>query len=199
MRYHQSIIRNIIILVLGCAAISCNQTKNSNDPKDIAEEHNDAKFNDSKEKDAEFVADLAEINLQQIELAKLAQKNGSTMEIKKMGKKMEEMHSKSFSELKKIAQAKSISIPDSLSHEGNRNNQQITNKTGDDFDRSFCQRITEEHKAAIKKCETASTEAADIEIKNWATKSLAELRTHLDQAMTCEEKYNGSGQKSKVK
>ncbi len=191
MRYHRSIIRNIIILVFGCAAISCNETKNnSNDPKAIADQHNDAKFNDSKEKDAEFVADLAEINLHQIELAKLAQKNGSNNEIKKMGKKMEEMHSKSLAELKKIAKAKSITIPDSLSNDGDRNNQQITNKTGADFDRSFCQRITEENKTAIKKCETASTEAADIEIKNWATKSLTELRTHLDQAMTCEEKYS---------
>lgn len=170
--------------------ISCDNSKNENDPKIISEEHNAAKFSRQKEKDADFIADLAEINLMEIELAKLAQNKGNTKEVKEMGKKLEEVHSKNFAELKQLAESKSITIPDSLSKEGSNDQERLRNKSGDDFDRSFCKKIVEEHKTAIKKCETASMEAEDIEIKNWANKSLPEFRKHLDQAMTCEEKYN---------
>lgn len=189
-KYRQRILIPVIMLLAGISMISCSNSENENDPKIIAEEHNAAKFSRQKEKDANFIADLAEISLLEIELAKLAQNRGNTKEVQEMGKKLQEVHSKNLAELKQLAESKSITIPDSLSKKWSNDQERLRNKSGDDFDKSFCKRIAEEHKTAIKKCETASKEADDIEIKNWAYKSLPDFRKHLDQAMTCEEKYN---------
>jgi putative membrane protein len=187
-QYHRSLIKQLFTLIIGLSIISCNDSKSPDDPKAKAEEHNDAKFSKEKEKDADFIADLAEINLQGIELGKLAQEKG-TGEVKKMGKKMEEIHKKNIEELKKLASSKSITVPEALSDKGRDNQNQLMNKSGDDFIKSLCNRMVEDHKSAIKKCEKASTDASDIEIKNWANKTLPELRAHLDEAMICEDKY----------
>src|ERR1044071_2120459 len=48
------------------------------DPKDVAEEHNDAKFRKESEKEAQLMVDAADINLAEIELGKLAESKGTT-------------------------------------------------------------------------------------------------------------------------
>jgi putative membrane protein len=190
-------LKRINILLAGflfaaCSAnfTSCKRaTEDPNDPKSIAEEHNDAKFNTDKKDDADFIVDVAVLNMEEIELAKLAQSQGMSKEVKELGKKMEEAHTKSLGELKKLAESKSVTVPDSL---GDRH-YTLDDKHGNDFDKSFCDAMTDMHKKAIEKCEKASTDAEDIDVKNWANKTLPELRAHLDQSMNCGEKYKQNG------
>jgi putative membrane protein len=190
-------LKRVNIFSAGCLMLaamcfsSCknNPTNDPNDPKNIAEEHNDAKFNTDKKDDADFVVDLAVLNMEEIRLGKLAQSQGTSKEVKELGKKMEEAHSKSLEELKKLAKDKSITIPDSLSDNPNNDYTSLQNKSGNDFEKSFCDILTDKHKKAIAKCEKASSDAEDIDVKNWANKTLPELRAHLDQSLNCYEKY----------
>ena len=72
---------------------SCNNEKKPEDTKEVAEEHNDAKFDNSKEKDAQFLVTAAEINLEEINLGQLAQNKGIMADVKALGKMMETEHS----------------------------------------------------------------------------------------------------------
>lgn len=172
---------------IGFSMISCNN--DSKDPKKLAEEHNDAKFDDSKEKDAKFLVDAASINLEEIELSQLAETRAVGVKAKELAKMMLDDHKKSLEEVKTLAAKKMVTLPTSLTDESQNTYNKLVEKNGNDFDKKYCEIMTEGHKSAIKEFEKEANEATDMDIKNWASKTLPVLRNHLDHAMTCSEEY----------
>lgn len=178
----------LCMILFGMTA--CTNNQKADDSKEIAEEHNEQKFdsNDKKEKDAKFLVNAAEIHLEEIQLGQYAQSNSTEPEVKKMGKIMEAEHTKSLNDLKELASKKSITIPVSLTEDNKDAYKDLSNKSGQDFDKEYCDKMVEGHKKAIEKFENASTESEDAEIKAWAAATLPVLRSHLDHAITCQNK-----------
>src|ERR1017187_7993357 len=86
---------------------SCNNSQKTEDSKNIVEEYNEAKFdNTNKEKDAQFLVNATEINLAEIQLGKLAQQNSRRVDVKELGKMMEKAHSKCLDHLIELANKK---------------------------------------------------------------------------------------------
>ena len=93
---------------------SCGYDQKTDGTKDVAEERNEEKFDDNKQRqDAQFLVNAAEINLEEIQLGQLAQQKGRTTHVKELGKAMEDAHTKSQRDLTALAQRKNISIPSS--------------------------------------------------------------------------------------
>jgi putative membrane protein len=182
----KSIASFIWLFLLGFSFTSCNESKKE-DPKNIAEDHNDTKFNDTKEKDAKFLVDAASINLEEIQLSQLAQSKAMGTDVKDLAKMMMNDHTKSFDELKALAAKKMITLPTSLTADGEKGYNKLMEKSGNDFDKKYCEMMVDGHKGAIKEFEKASNNALDMDIRDWATKTLPTLRGHLDHAMTCAE------------
>ena len=180
------------IVSLALMTASCNNQK-PEDTKDVATEHNQAKFganeNDSvhtNENDAKFLVDAAEINLEEIQLGQLAQSNSSMTEVKDLGKMMETEHASALKDLQALAAKKQISLPASLTNDGQDAYKKLNDKKGMDFDKKYCDMMVKGHKDAIDKFEKASTDATDADIKTWATSMLPALRNHLDHSMMCQ-------------
>lgn len=170
---------------------SCSNTPKPADTKDVAEEHNIAKFDsNNQEKDAQFLVNAAEINLQQIMLGELAQQIGRTSHVKDLGKMMEDAHTKSLNVLTVLAKSKMVSIPTSATDNAKEAYKVLNEKPGTDFDKAYADMMVSEHKDAIAVFENASTDADDMDIKNWATLSLIDLRAHLDSSIDCQTKCN---------
>lgn len=74
--------------------ISCDNTSKPEDSEEVAEEHNEAKFDNKEETDAAFLVAAAGINLEEIQLGKLAQTNSANSDVKALGAMMESEHSK---------------------------------------------------------------------------------------------------------
>jgi putative membrane protein len=185
-----AIIDGMLIIVIAFGITSCGNSTKPEDTKDTAEEHNDAKFDNNKtENDAQFLVDAAEINLMEIQLGNLAAEKGMTAEVKDMGKMMSEAHSKSLEELNGLATKKSVTVPTTLTDEGQSAYKKLNDKTGKDFDKDYCDMMVSGHKDAIDRFEKAADNSTDMDIKNWATTTLPALRKHLDQAITCQDNY----------
>lgn len=168
---------------------SCGYSQKTKDTKVVAEEQNEAKFDNNKqEKDAQFLVNAAEINLEEIQLGQLAQQKGGTMHVKELGKMMEDAHTKSLNDLRALATSKMITIPTSPTENAQEAYKKLNEKSGNDFDKAYADMMVSEHKDAIAAFEKASTDGNDSDIKNWATVSLPNLRTHLDQSIDCQEK-----------
>ncbi len=167
-------------LVLGLS--SCKD--NSNDPKEIAEDENEVKFdqNESREDDSEFLVDAAELDLMEIELGKAAQSKAVNAEVKKFADMMVAGHSKSSNELKATAQRLKISVPETLTQEGQEKLKTLNEKSGKDFDQKYMEMMVDAHQEAVDEFEEASTQANDTELRSWATGKLPDLRAHLEQA-----------------
>lgn len=164
-------------------------TEKSDDVKDVAEEQNDEKFDSNQqEKDAQFVVNAAEMNIEEIQLGQLAQQKGSSSHVKELGKMMVEMHTKSQNDLATLANNKFVSIPTSPTDDAMKSYDKLNEKSGTDFDKAYADMMVDKHKDAIKTFEKASSDCEDMDIKNWATTSLPDLRAHLDYSLDCQEK-----------
>lgn len=162
----------------------------SDDPKKEAESVNDEKFDDRRaEKDAQFLVDAAEINYQEMELGELAQSNAMDPEVKKLGKMMKEEHVKLLGELKKLAENKGVALPEVVSHKGRKACDQLSKKSGRDFDKAYCDKMVEGHKDAISEFEDAARDVKDKEIREWAFSSLPALSRHLDHFVAYDKKH----------
>jgi putative membrane protein len=187
MKNFKTVFIQAILIIAVIIGISSCENNNSKDTKDVAEDHNDAKFDkNDNEKDAQFLVNAAEINMEEISLGQLAQQKGSTNHVKELGKMMEESHKKSMAELTALAQTKSISLPTSQTDNVKEAYKNLNEKSGNDFGKEYSSMMVNGHKKAIELFEKASTECTDPEIKAWAAATLPILRTHLDRAMVCE-------------
>jgi putative membrane protein len=101
---------------------------------------------------------------------------------------MEDQHNNSMHELTALANKKSITIPTSLTLEGQDAYKKLSTKSGKDFDKEYCSMMVKGHKNAIEMFEKASTDCNDPDIKAWAAETLPTLRTHLEHAIMCEKK-----------
>ncbi|MDB5283360.1 MAG: hypothetical protein JWO06_2435 [Bacteroidota bacterium] len=127
------------------------------------------------ENNAQFLVDAASINLEEIQLGQLAQQLGSTADVKALGKMMEDAHAKSLKEVTALAKKKLVTIPDSATAKAQTAYAELSKKSGNDFDKAYCDMMIEGHKNAIKTFEKESADSRDGELKNWATDALPDL------------------------
>ena len=178
-----------LLTVTSFAITSCDNKAKTEDAKEVAEDKNEAKMDDSKnEYDAEFLVDVAEANQEEISLGKLAQQKGSMADVKDLGKMMVEAHTKASADLSALAAKKSISLPESKTDDVIEGYKEMSEKAGKKFDEAYCEKMVDGHKDVISKFEKASTDAVDPDIKMMATNMLPDLRKHLEMAEMCKKK-----------
>lgn len=166
---------------------SCDNNKKPEDTKEVAKDQNAEMYdNTGKEKDALFLVNAAEINLEEIQLGQLAQQKSKAVDVKDYGKMLEDSHRKSLNDLTTLAAKKSIAIPTSLTDKAQVAYKKLMDAADVDFDKLFCDMMVSGHKDAIAKFDKASTESKDSDIKVWATATLPSLHSHLEQAITCQ-------------
>jgi len=173
------------LILVSATLPSCNNSK-PEDNKEIAEEHNDAKFDNAKEDDAKFLVNAAEINLEEIQLGQLAQNKSINVNVKSLGKMMETEHSKALDDLKTLADNKQITIPTTLTNDGINASTKLMDLKASKFDKEYCDMMVNGHKDAISKFEKAASDASDPDIRNWAESMLPTLRAHLDHSIECQ-------------
>lgn len=179
------------VLAIIVLAISCNQERRKEiSNKSIAQQLNESRFKNTYQlADAQFLVAVAEMNMIEIELSQLAQKNAYHTDVRELGKMMVRTHSKSMSELIELAKEKSISIPSALNSENETQFIKLSNKDGIAFDRAYCDVMICHHQRSIEMFgKIASSLQSDADIKHWANVSLNDLRSHLEYALLCKER-----------
>ena len=183
------LIYSVVALGATIGTMSCSNTPKVEDTKKVAEEHNEAKFETkSTEKDAQYLVNVAEINLEEIKLGQLAQQKATMAHVKELGKMMETAHTKAMGDLSAMAAKKMVTIPATATADVMDAYKKMSDLKGNKFDKEYCDKMVNGHKDAISKVEKISTDATDPEIKQWAMAVLPELRMHLDHSLTCQKK-----------
>jgi putative membrane protein len=184
-----TLIFSLIIVFYSCSNSRNNDTANNDgDSKKMAEDHNDAKFAKAGEKDAQFLVDAATLNFNEIQLGNLAETKAVQLDVKNLGKMLQDDHSKAQSDLISLAQKKGISIPTTTPNESMSEYNDLKDKNNKDFDSKYIDMMVKGHTDAISKFEKATTDCEDADVRDWATKMLPKLREHLDLAMNCQTK-----------
>lgn len=175
----------IVLLVLS----SCGSGPQKNDAKEIAEEHNDAKFeNKEAENDAQYLVDAYSIGLYEIELSQHAKQKAVRDDVKELASKMIESHAKQNELIKSTASANQVSLQDQLTDEQLKEITDLGDKKGLDLDKTYLDKIIADHEKAIKLSEKAADKANVPEIRNLFSNALSPLRAHLEIAMGIKDK-----------
>lgn len=180
----KKIILSSMIIASMMAFTSCNSNK-SEDSKDVAEEQNEQKFEDTKvEDDTEFAVAAADGGMMEVKLGELAQTNGASSAVKEFGKTMVTDHSKANEELIALAKTKNISLPMSLSDDKQKKVDDMASKKGKDFDKAYAAFMVDDHKEDVDDFQEAAKDAKDPEIKAWAAGKVPTLQHHLEMAQS---------------
>lgn len=133
--------------------------------------------------DRSFLEDAVQINLAEIRASNIALEKATSADVKSYAKMMVDGHKKATDEVRALAQAKGVKLPDDASLMAKAKTKMLEERSGASFDKHYIESIgIKAHEDAIKRFETASKDAKDPEVKAWADKMLPDLRTHLEKA-----------------
>ena len=136
--------------------------------------------------DAAFMIKVAEINMEEIKLGKLAQQKGTMPHVKELGKMMVTEHTKAMADLKALAKIKMVNLPAAESVEIIDAYKTLSAKTGKEFDKAYSTMMVTGHEEAIALFETTVMDTKDADVKTMANKTLPALKTHLKHAEMCQ-------------
>lgn len=137
------------------------------------------KSNKASATDAAFIEKAAEGGMAEVELGKLAEKNGQKEEVKNFGSQMVKDHGKANENLKSIAAKMNVPIPDTMSakHQGAIDK---LSKAGATFDTEYIVRMIFEHEKTRMLFENARAQVTNEELKKFIDETLPVVKGHLD-------------------
>jgi len=161
-----------------CAVLLCTLAAPAEDAKKAGE-----KFTDQM-----FVIQAGSGGMHEVALGKLAATNAENPEVKKFGERMVTDHTKGNMELMEAAKSANVGVPAKMLDEHQKHVDHLGKLKGAEFDAAYMKHMVEDHKEDIALFQTASKQATNPAIKQFATKTLPTLQEHLKMA----EKINGS-------
>lgn len=175
------------LLIAGLSSCG-NKKAETEDTKEVAEEQNEQKFDETKvEDDTEFAVEAADGGMLEVQLGQLAQANASSADVKAFAKMMVDDHSKANDELKAAAAQKNISLPAALSDKNQKKYDDLAGKTGTDFDKAYIDFMVDDHEEDIDAFKKEAEKGNDADLKAWAAGKVPTLQHHLDAAKTAQD------------
>src|SRR4029077_11018494 len=123
------------------------------------------------QKDANFIQKAAAGGQQEVENGKMAEKQGKSADVKRIGARMVADHTKANKELTELANRKGVKF--------DTRGVRAQNIGAADFDRQYLKLLEIVHKNDIAEFQTQAKSADDRDLKAWAAKTLPTLQQHL--------------------
>jgi len=132
--------------------------------------------------DRTFIDKAASTNFAQIKLGQLAVRNGTTAQVRDLGQKMIDDHTKANDQLKPIALREGIRLPTEPTSEQKADYDRLSALSGDAFNKAYMDLVKGDQKQAISLFQDEARDGVDPQLKTFAKNTLPELRQHHDLA-----------------
>jgi putative membrane protein len=117
-----------------------------------------------------------------VELGKLVASKTQDNDVKQFAQRMVDDHSKANDELKSLAQQKGVTLPTDMNAKGRALKSKLEKLSGDQLDKAYMRNMVEDHTKDVHEFQTASQSAKDLSVKEFASKTLPVLQSHLQNA-----------------
>ena len=195
--------RHLICIMLIAGAVACKNKQQ--DSVRIAKEINKDKLDtgsnvpmneDSvggtiavEKTDADFSVEAANGNMTEIQLAGLAKTKAVNKRVRDFAAMMLEDHNKINAELKRIATAKNITLPEALSDETKNEIERLSKKEKTEFDRAYMNMMVKDHKNDVAEFKRMAKDSKDPALRAFVKETLPILQKHLDSARAIDNTY----------
>jgi putative membrane protein len=178
----------LILLTSPLLILSCNnEAKDSIEKADSA---NQAKIDSpavqptivTDEETASFLVKAVNGGMTEVKLGSIAQEKGTNQKVKDFGAMMVHDHSAANDRIKSLATQRNVTLPADVSDESKKDIDDISKKTGRDFDKTYINAMVKKHKATIDMFEKAFDKSNDAEVKTFINNTLPKVKEHLDSA-----------------
>lgn len=132
------------------------------------------------EADAKFTTQAAVGGMAEVELGKMALDKSSNAQVKEFATMMVKDHGMANVELMSIAKQKNITLPSTVDDEHKKKMEDLSKKTGADFDKAYVNAMVDGHKSTLKLMEDESKDGKDADLKAFATKTAPIVQSHLE-------------------
>jgi putative membrane protein len=123
------------------------------------------------QKDVSFIQKAAGGGQQEVENGKMAEKQGKSADVKRIGARMVADHTKANKELTELAHRKGVTF--------DTRGVRAQNIGAADFDRQYLKLLELDHKNDIAEFQKEAKSGDDRDVKAWAAKTLPMLQEHL--------------------
>jgi putative membrane protein len=125
---------------------------------------------------SEVLGKLHQSNQKEIEMGKMAQKNGTSKEVKEFGKTLVKDHTAADKKVTALAKKEKVELPAAAAGEGHEM------AAGADFDSKFAQEMLDDHKKDVAEVTSARDATNDEKLKKLLTELVPTLQKHEDTA-----------------
>ena len=126
----------------------------------------------------EFAMKAANGGMMEIDLARWAQEHAGSAKIKEFATMMVADHSIANEQLKTIAVSKNMSLPATVEGEMKQHMDEIMAIKGAAFDKAYVNMMVADHNKDVADFDKASKELPDVELRNFAARTLPVLQKH---------------------
>jgi putative membrane protein len=136
----------------------------------------------------DFANKSATGGIAEVELGKLAEQKATSSKVKDFGKMMVEDHTLLNSNFETIASKKGMELPTSVTDDQRKDIDNLSKKSGKDFDKAYVDMMIEDHKKDISEFKDAEGKVADNDLKDFITSTLPTIQKHLNAIQTIKSK-----------
>jgi putative membrane protein len=176
MRTHSRHRNHPILIGLGAAALlAAGATARAEDKPTAA----------NNSETATVLGKLHHANQMEIEMGKLAQKNGATKEVKAFGKTLVQDHTASDKKVTALAKKEKIDLNAAappMKPEDQATMDRLKTEKGAAFDKTFSTAMVEDHKQDVSEATAARDSTTDPKLKALLTETVPVLEKHRDTA-----------------
>lgn len=141
------------------------------------------------EKSAEFFKKVTNAGMAEIQLAKLAQQKATIDAVKNFAAMLERDHTAVNQQVKNLADQRTVVLPATISDDKQKMYADMEKMTGKAFDKDYISMMIKAHNDGISLFEDTRANASDVDVKNFADKTLPALKMHLDSAKAIQKRF----------
>ena len=141
------------------------------------------------EKSSEFLKKVTNSGMAEVQAAKLAQQKATIDAVKNFAAMLERDHTAVNQQVKNLADQRSVALPTAISDDKQKMYTDMDKMTGKAFDKDYISMMIKSHNDGISLFEDTRSNASDVDVKNFADKTLPTLKMHLDSAKAIQKRY----------
>lgn len=141
------------------------------------------------EKSSEFLKKVTNSGMAEVQLAKLAQQKATIEAVKNFASMLERDHTSVNGQINTLAGQRNVALPTAPSDDKQKMYTDMEKMTGKAFDKEYISMMVKAHNDGVALFEDTKTNAADVDVKNFADKTLPTVRMHLDSAKAIQKRY----------
>ncbi len=134
--------------------------------------------------DKKFVEDAARGGMAEVALGQLAAQKATSPEVKSLAQQMVDDHQKANDELKTVAAQVGVTLPTEVGAKDKAEESRLERLSGAEFDRAYVQSMVRDHEKDVAEFSKESKAGRDAAVKDWASKTLPQLQSHLEHAQS---------------